>query len=602
MSCAYNFNDYIPPRPPREWSRVQNSCSLVNDSSSNGFIRLPYSNKLVPTPLLAYNLQMLEKGNILQYKANSSNLTKAQRYSKIAQGKWTNRNTTWASQSTNGITNPNTTSLKRVGSYNIALDPITGQVLGPTLLPLTCPKPIINNYPSIPSTIQSSTSEPPVPPPPPPVPPSGPTVPPVPQLPDINPIVIQDSGNLICSIQENICTGDIETYKANQICNLTTDSNVPGPIEPLCWNDGTPTWYPRKRYTMTNSTNKWPINAKLISNKVTKNLNQNIELYINNIQYKFVNNGIILFWDNTKTILSYNYKYKITITDENNNFIKNIYTSINYIKINNLFNCNFYNFIINIVNDNIDITNSIEINNIQILWPGIPSTLNITDVSNNSATLNWSIPTTNICCNNFITGYNIYLNNILIDTVNSTSYNYIFNNLDNNLSYNLGVSTIAIINGYTYISTIINKLLIFETNQKSLFYYTNTSLSLPSLMNTSVIQNIIIPYGIPTNNVLVNLSILFDYVYTTHSIQMWGFSLVNSSDNSILYFECLSNTQDKLTTVNNGYMNTGMVNWCDNIIGMKQNEIYDLYIYLDNNDNNNIIITNITFQLFPNNI
>ena len=171
MSYYINKNTYYLPQPPREWSRVQNSCSLVNDSTTNGFVKLPYSNKVVPSPLLAYNLQMLNKGNILQYKANSGSLTKAQRYSKIARGQWTNRNTTWASQSTNGITNPNTTSLKRVGSFNIALDPITGQVLGPTLLPLTCPEPIINNYPSIPPTIQSSTLEPPVPPPPPPYPP-----------------------------------------------------------------------------------------------------------------------------------------------------------------------------------------------------------------------------------------------------------------------------------------------------------------------------------------------------------------------------------------------------------------------------------------------
>ena len=266
------MSNYLP-QPPREWSRVQNNCSLVNDANDNGFVKLPYSNKLVPSPLVSFNLQMLTKGNILQYKKNSGNLTKAQRYSKIAQGQWVNRNTTWASQSTNGITDPNTTSLKRSGSYNIALDPITGQILGPTLLPLTCPKPIITNNNTIPTTIQSSTSEPPVPPPPPPAPPSGPTVPPVPQLPELEPLVIQDNGNLICSIQENICTGETKTYKANQICNLTSDSDVPGRIEPLCWNDGTPTWYPRQRYIMTNSTNKWPYtsgNPKPIFNNAVK--------------------------------------------------------------------------------------------------------------------------------------------------------------------------------------------------------------------------------------------------------------------------------------------------------------------------------------------
>jgi hypothetical protein len=33
----------------------------------------------------------------------------------------------------------------------------------------------------------------------------------------------------------------------------------------LCWNDGITPWYPRTRYTMTNSGNKWPTNATLIS-------------------------------------------------------------------------------------------------------------------------------------------------------------------------------------------------------------------------------------------------------------------------------------------------------------------------------------------------
>uniref|UniRef100_A0A6C0IU69 Uncharacterized protein n=1 Tax=viral metagenome TaxID=1070528 RepID=A0A6C0IU69_9ZZZZ len=294
MSCienGINSGCYLP-QPPREWSRVQNSCSLVNDSTSNGFVKLPYSNKLVPSPLVSYNLQMLAKGNVLQYKANSGNLTKAQRYSKIARGQWTNRNTTWASQSTNGITNPNTSSLKRVDTFNIALDPISGQVLGPTLLPVTCPQPINNVYPSIPSTIQSSTSEPPVPPPPPPVPPSGPTVPPVPQLPDTPPIVIQDSGSMVCSIQENICTGETKSFKANQICNLTTDSDVPGRIEPLCWNDGTPTWYPRQRYTMSNSTNKWPINAKFIQSAIRPSPPIIIDV-------SYSNNNLTLKWKQT---------------------------------------------------------------------------------------------------------------------------------------------------------------------------------------------------------------------------------------------------------------------------------------------------------------
>jgi hypothetical protein len=201
MSC---YNNYLP-QPSRVWSRVQNSC-------------------VEQTNLEAARIAMLNKGNILQYKANSSNLTKAQRYSKIAKGQWVNRNITWATQSARGYTNPNTTSLKRTGNIvNIAINPVTGVIIGPTLEPITC------------SPVNS-----------------------------LKPIVIQDGGILICSVQENICTGQTKSTISQQLCNPTTDSNVPGPIQDLCWNDGTQTWYPRQRYIMTNSANKFPYNYKFV--------------------------------------------------------------------------------------------------------------------------------------------------------------------------------------------------------------------------------------------------------------------------------------------------------------------------------------------------
>ena len=184
MSC---FNNSYLPRPPRAWSRVQNSCSLNTEFDDNELVQMPYTNQFIPVSTLGYKTTMLNKGNVLQYKANSSNLTKAQKYSKIAKGQWVNRNTTWATQSTRGYTNPNTTSLKRFGNA------------------------------------------------------------------------------LNCSVQENKFTGETKRTISQQLCNPTTDSNVPGPIQELCWNDGTPTWYPRQRLTMSNSTNKWPVNAVLSS-------------------------------------------------------------------------------------------------------------------------------------------------------------------------------------------------------------------------------------------------------------------------------------------------------------------------------------------------
>jgi hypothetical protein len=251
------------PIPPRAWSRVQNSCSLETTDSNNSFVKIPYTNKIVPGSVISYYLAMQAKGNILQYKGNSSNFTKNQIYSLAAQGKWLGKTT--GVQSTRGYTNPNTTSLKRGGNvFNVAIDPNTGLVLGPTTAPVTCIIDVKPVNPVLPNNGGGgSISEPSIPPP---IQPTegGDIFPPIIPVTPVQPVVIQDGGNLICSIKENICTGETSQTLSQQICNLTTDSDVPGPIQPLCWNDGTPTWYPRQRYTMTNSGNKWPTNYKLL--------------------------------------------------------------------------------------------------------------------------------------------------------------------------------------------------------------------------------------------------------------------------------------------------------------------------------------------------
>jgi hypothetical protein len=264
MSC-YGENCYLP-QPPNAWYRVQNDCSLITSVENNGIVKVPYTNQLVPASSINIVMAMLNKGNILQYKKNSSNLTKAQRYSKIAKGQWINRNTTWATQSTRGYTNPNTTNLKRSGNVvNIAIDPITGSIIGPTTLPVTCDIHNIPINPVLPDNIGGDSTIPPILPPPIEPTPGSNTFPNI--IPDtpIEPIVIQDEGTLLCSVQENICTGETKTSVSQQLCYPTSDSDVPGSIEYLCWNDGTPTWYPRQRYIMTNSDNKWPTNATLLS-------------------------------------------------------------------------------------------------------------------------------------------------------------------------------------------------------------------------------------------------------------------------------------------------------------------------------------------------
>lgn len=238
MSCSNN-QCYLP-EPTREWSRVQNRCYNQVD----------------------IDLQMINKGNVLQYKKNSANLTKSQKYSLMAKGKWINRNTTWATQSARGYTNPNSQSLKRVNSINITTDG------SESVLPVTCPYPNIIINPVLPSNGSGTNSNPQTLPPPPPNPSNNPNeVIPLVNVPEVDdPIIIQDFGTLICSTQENICTGEIIEYnKSNQNCNPTTDSNVPGTIMDLCWDGRMQTWYPRQRYTMNTSDNKWPVNAVLLS-------------------------------------------------------------------------------------------------------------------------------------------------------------------------------------------------------------------------------------------------------------------------------------------------------------------------------------------------
>lgn len=269
MAC---FNNCYSPIITRPWSRVQNTCSFVSNVDQNGLVNV--NGELVPVSLIYQKNEMINKGNVLQYKSNSSNLTKNQRYSKIATGKWTNRTTNWASQSMTGYTNPNNSSLKRIGNNNIAINPLSGAIIGSTTKSVSCPQTLTTTNDAIPQQVTSSddnsnsTNSPP-PTLPPPVPPSSSTstvLPPTTENEDTDvPIVVQNGGNLICSSKENICTGEIIQNKSRGNCFPTTASDVPGNIQDLCWTNGDETFFPRKRYTMPNGGDKWPTNSLLSS-------------------------------------------------------------------------------------------------------------------------------------------------------------------------------------------------------------------------------------------------------------------------------------------------------------------------------------------------
>lgn len=443
MSC---YNNCYLPRPSRVWSRVQNSCSIVNDVDNNGLVRDPLTGQPIPAVVLAQRIAMLNKGNILQYKSNSSSLTKTQKYSKIAKGQWTNRNTTWATQTASGYTNPNSTSLKRTGNIvNIAIDPITGAIIGPTTAPVTCPQVLTPFNEGLPfNEIKGSIEEP--------------EIPPIIELtgsdnfPDIipvtipPPIVIQDGGNLICSIQENTCTGETKSNLSQQLCYPTTDSDVPGPIQDLCWNDGTQTWYPRQRYIMTNSANKWPQNAKL-----------DAAIQINSPYITSIVSGL------NKTTIDWTFNSSCLPADYFNVFQNGVLIQVvpgNIFTLTlDVINCNSYDYYIIAVNDTtINVANqpakiiSEPSNVVTTFVSYVEPPISVVEISQKltsiinltnglaSVQISWT-PSPNFC--GTVTGYKIYKNNILIKTVLPSITTYTATNLPTNNNYNFNVTTLA---------------------------------------------------------------------------------------------------------------------------------------------------------------
>lgn len=217
MSSGLKYN----PIPPRVWSRVQDPCVYTENSTyENVFV--PLTKQTIPLAQANYQEQLYYKGNILQYKNNSSNLTKKQIYSQMAKGKWTNRTKTWATQGVT-YTNPNTSSLKRVDS----------------------------TFYSYPNNLINQPNNP-----------AGPFVTDVPNPFGCKNNLLEDGGTLLCNIYVKPCTEEIIQITRTPLCFPASASDVPGESL-LCWNNRLQTFYPRRRYVMPTSGTKWPINYKL---------------------------------------------------------------------------------------------------------------------------------------------------------------------------------------------------------------------------------------------------------------------------------------------------------------------------------------------------
>jgi hypothetical protein len=394
------------PNPARVWSRVQNRCSTDTADSNVDYAKIDYDR------------QMLLKGNILQYKKNSSNLTKNQRYTQIAKGMWTNRTKTWATQS-DTYTNPNNSSLLRV-NYTI-LDP-SNNTFSSRSNPFNCP-----------------TTE------------------------------IQDGGNLVCNVVVNPCTQEvIKRSVSQQLCNPTTDSDVPGQIQQLCWNDGTQTWYPRQRYTMGNSGTSWPEGYKGFVSALTQ------EPPVLTLESSD-NNSVTLSWtaisNDCMPISSFNIY-------QNGILIGNVLYPIHTITLSNL--CGSYSFYVTSLSSDIESqsSNIVSYSNAT----NAPTNLSLTYNDPNSIDLTWS-PVSNA------NSYNIY----------QIGIGLIFNTSSTN-------ATISIICGLSsfYVTSLNNSC---ESEPSEPVSYTNT-INAPtglSYSTTSTVNQIILSWSSVSNATYYNV-------------------------------------------------------------------------------------------------
>ncbi len=226
---GYSYN----PVPPRVWSRVQNPCTfIVPGLPAQYTVYVPLTGETVTQARADYGDKQIYKGNILQYKANSARLTKSQKYAQLAKCTGPNRTKVFATQSET-YTNPNTTGLLRSGFQTYTYP---NEIVG---APNNVSGPFQYNV-SNPNNCSSNT--------------------------------VIDGGILVCGTYANPCSGEIYTKSDTNstICNPSSASNVPG-SSVLCWNKKVQTWFPRQRYFMNNSTDKWPVNYKGFVSAVSTN-------------------------------------------------------------------------------------------------------------------------------------------------------------------------------------------------------------------------------------------------------------------------------------------------------------------------------------------
>jgi len=246
MSC---LGKYYDPNPPREWNRFHNRCSQPDNPS----ISLAEG----------YRLQMMRKGNVLQYKKNETQFSKKQKYWRLANRQFTS----WASQ-TATVSDPNIGLLKRINSTyiiapqsnNIIDSSSITSVQNANCIPMINPGNI-NNLPDQPT----SGGQPPPPPiPPQPIIDGTVVIPPNIKPSDVILYLIEDGGTLLCNKIVAPCSGQLLQEFRSGDCYPTSFSDVPGKSRLLCWSGREKSYFQKVKRTYGTSNNKWPVNAKFI--------------------------------------------------------------------------------------------------------------------------------------------------------------------------------------------------------------------------------------------------------------------------------------------------------------------------------------------------
>lgn len=349
------------PYPTRVWSRVQNPCTFTVNSSYNS-VFLPLTGKTGTQLEANYEAKLISKGNILQYKKNSSNLTKKQKYTQICKGMWTNRTKSFATQ-TQTYTNPNTSNFMRVNYVNVPTNGNITYIPGP-----------YNFYIPAPNGCNTDT--------------------------------IKDGGSLLCNTIVNPCTDEVIDTTVVLKCYPTTSSDVPGPVQDLCWDPKLDTWYPRQNLTMNNSTDKWPEGYKGFVSALSPNAPY---LTVDSTTCNLITISWKIIFNICIPISSYNIYQDGVI-------IQNVSYTTTSTTISGL-NIGTYSFYITALSTTIESEPS---NTVFVTISPTPAptnlTINIVNICSN-AILSWTAP---LPCN-FI--YEIYDNTLgLIGTTTSTNY------------------------------------------------------------------------------------------------------------------------------------------------------------------------------------